>query len=197
VCESAAAQELELLVFFHVPPSITTRDRFQYQGWYPAFINRFAAIYYKYRFAMVCGHIHIDALLPLFNHQGLHAGYIMASPGISLRHNSNPGFRLFKLNNGRLVDYIQFYADLIDNPKETLAWQIQYSFRELYGARDLSQEELTGVARKILNDSSVMWKYREMMYMKNYDTRAFHRCMLVSVSRRELEMCMAESVELR
>jgi sphingomyelin phosphodiesterase acid-like 3 len=197
VCESAAAQKLELIVFFHVPPSISTRDRFQYQGWYPAFIDRFAAVYRKYRFAMICGHIHIDALMPLFNYEGLHGGYIMSSPGISLRHDSNPGFRLFKLNNGRLVDYIQFYADVIENPKETLTWHVQYSFRELYGARDLSQEELTRVTRKILSDSLIMWKYREMMYTKNYDKRAFHRCMLVSASRKELEMCMAESVEKR
>jgi hypothetical protein len=188
VCAAARAQNIELLVYFHIPPGIATRAHLNKQGWYPKYAEQFRRIFEEFQFAMVCGHLHKDTLVPMSS------GYIIAAPGISPRHVNNPAFRVIRFASGAPVDYVQFYADLIGNPSE-LVWQRQYSFAELYGAKNLSHAELGRVVRRILNDSALMWKYKENMYARNYDKRPFHHCLLVAVSREEMKRCMAESIE--
>jgi Icc-related predicted phosphoesterase len=188
VCEAGRSQRAEIFVYFHIPPGITTRSHLRSQGWHPKYAEQFRKIYDEFKFTMVCGHLHEDALVPMSS------GYIIATPAISPRHMNNPGFRLFRFARGAPVDYVQFYADLIANPRE-LVWKRQYSFRELYGAKNLSHGELRWVVGRILNDSALMWKYRENMHLRNYDKRPFHHCMLSSLSRAEMERCMTESTE--
>jgi hypothetical protein len=139
---------------------------------------------------MISGHLHIDALLPVGS------GFIFGTPGLSPSHDNNPAFRVYKLRKGRLVDYDQYYADLIDNPHDRLEWKFQYSFRKVYGAEDLSQAEVARVVQRIQEDDQMMWKYRSLMYVGHYQFKAFHKCMLTAVSKQELESCLALKNEL-
>jgi FAD/FMN-containing dehydrogenase len=120
----------------------------------------------------------------------------MSAPSLSPRHDSNPAFRVIRVRAGVALDYEQFHADIVANPREEVVWRREYGFRELYGARNLSDEALTEVAETIASDPDAMWNYREMMHAGNFNTRAFHRCMLVSVSREGLAQCLSESTEM-
>jgi sphingomyelin phosphodiesterase acid-like 3 len=190
VCASAQARGLGIFVFFHVPPSMSTRDRFQYQGWYQRYVDQFAQVYFRYRFAMTCGPLHLSAILPLFNGFDRRDGYIMSAPGLSLRHESNPGFRLIRLRNGQPVDFDEYSAD-IAAMADGLEWKRRYSFRALFGTRDLSHRELAALAGRLVENSSLMWRYRRQMYQRHFSARPFHGCLLRSVSREELSACLA------
>jgi hypothetical protein len=143
---------------------------------------------------MFCGHLHIDALLPLFNTKSHRHGYVMAAPGLSARNDNNPAFRVIRLSGGRPVDYDQYFADIIANPAEPV-WRLEYSFRQFYAAKDLSEAELDRLVRALLSNSTLMWRYRRMMLVSNYDARPFHFCTLSAKSRDDLDRCIAQSPE--
>jgi hypothetical protein len=193
VCDEARALGLEPFAFFHVPPSMSTRDRFRYQGWHRKYVSRFAAIFAKHRFAMMCGHLHIAAILPLFNDLNRRDGYILSAPGLSPRHDSNPGFRLIKVRNGLAADYDEYGADIGENPPDVLEWRFAYSFNEMYATKNLSHEAIAGLADRIVRNSSLMWRYRRMMYQRHFFARQFHRCLLGAVSREELGECLKKT----
>jgi hypothetical protein len=196
VCKEAMKRRLGVLVFFHVPPSAGSRRNLHTQGWHEAYADAFAELYYRHRFTMFCGHLHMDVLLPLTNRFNKRGGYILSAPSLSPKHDSNPAFRVIRVRNGDACDYEQYYADIVANPKGKLEWKLEYSFRKLYGAKNLSEAELHAVATAIKTNSEIMWKYREMMYARNYDRRAFHWCMLDALSKADLQNCLAESAEL-
>jgi sphingomyelin phosphodiesterase acid-like 3 len=195
VCRSARASGLEIIVFIHAPSGISTRSAFPYQGWMEPFADRFAEIHRLYNFLMACGHLHMDAFLPLFNNRNDKGGFVLASPGLSPRHGNNPGFRVFRFENGKPVDYDQYFADLLRNPQGDVEWKLEYSFRDVYKAADLSQAEIVKVVAKIAADEELMWKYRSFMYAGNYELRAFHRCMLTALSHEEMDKCLASMNE--
>jgi hypothetical protein len=196
VCSEARELGLGVLVFCHIPPSVSSRENLGKQGWRPEYADRFADIFFRHRFRLTCGHFHFDALLPIFNSGGRHGGYAMSAPSLSPRHDSNPAFRVIRTRRGAAVDYEQFHADIIGNPREEVVWRKEYGFRELYGAENLSDAALAQVAERIAKDPDAMWNYREMMHAGNFNTRSFHRCMLVSVSREQLSHCLSESTEM-
>jgi hypothetical protein len=195
ICADASNRGKGVVVFFHAPPSIGARRHLEAQGWHQTYADGFADIYYKHRFAMFSGHFHVDALLPLFDGRGRRGGFVLSAPSLSARHDTNPAFRVIRLRGGRVVDYDQYFTDIIGNPTEALVWRREYSFRALYGVEDLSEGELVKLSERIKNESDTFWKYRSMMYVSNYDRRAFHACLLTSVGRDDLERCLAESPE--
>jgi hypothetical protein len=194
-CQDSLDSGFEPMVFFHIPPSISTRNKFHRQGWYNKYSDRFYEIWNRYRFVMVCGHLHMDTILPLFNSKGEKGAYILSVPGLSPRHDNNPGFRVFHLRNGKAVDYEQYYGDLIENPKDDVEWKIEYRFSEIYGAADLSQKAIQKVTAKIASDDELMWKYHSLLHAGNYEFRAFHQCMLQAMGQSEIEQCLAAKAE--
>jgi hypothetical protein len=183
VCADAKSQGLGIVAFFHVPPLMSIGDSVGYQGWHPQYSTQFAELYEKYRFAMVTAHIHIDAFLPFAG------GVILSAPGVSPRHDNNPTFRVFRMKNGQLLDYDQYFADLLAQPTSEPKWKLEYSFRTAYGTADLSQKELRKVTRKIEIDDELLWKYRSFMFAGHYPLKDFHRCMLKAATQLELDRC--------
>jgi sphingomyelin phosphodiesterase acid-like 3 len=196
VCAEARALGLVVLVFGHIAPAVSTRERLQQQGWRPEYADRFAELAAKHEFTATAGHFHMDALLPLFNSNGRHQGYMMSPPSVSPRHDSNPAFRVIKVHGGLPIDYDQYCGDIVGNPRDDVIWRHEYSFRKLYGVDNLTNVALKAVADKVMSDPDAMWNYREMMHAGNYNTRSFHRCVLVAVSREELTRCLEESTEM-
>jgi sphingomyelin phosphodiesterase acid-like 3 len=197
VCEDAQRSGLQVSTFFHVPPSMSTRDRFKYQGWYQKYADQFAEVFAKYRFSMMCGHLHIAAILPLFNNVDNRDGYILSAPALSMRHDSNPGFRLIKFRNGAPIDYDEYSADVGAQPVDVLPWRLEYSFNALYGTRDLSHGQLADLADRLRKNSSLMWRYRRMMYQRQFFTRQVQGCLLRSVSHDEITECTARAPDAR
>jgi hypothetical protein len=118
----------------------------------------------------------------------------MVAPGLSPRNNNNPAFRVIRLSGGRPVDYDQYFTDIISNP-EKLVWRLEYSFRQFYEAKDLSEPELHRLVGDLLTNSTLMWKSRKIMLVGNYDARPFHVCMLSAASSSDLHRCISQSPE--
>jgi hypothetical protein len=190
ICAAAQDSGREVMVFFHVPPSMSTRDRFSYQGWHQKYVDSFSSIFAKYRFAITCGHLHISAILPVFNSVERRNGYLLSAPGLSMRHDSNPGFRLIRFRHGTPIDYDEFGADVGVQPHDSVEWKFQYSFNQLYGTHNLSHGQLTALADRIFTNSTLMWRYRRMMYQRQFYARQFQGCLLRAVSREELAACL-------
>jgi hypothetical protein len=62
--------------------------------------------------------------VPIFDSRGRRGGFVMTAPALSPRHGGNPVFRVSKLRNGIVMDYDQFYGDIVENPKEEVEWKL-------------------------------------------------------------------------
>jgi hypothetical protein len=131
--------------------------------------------------------------LSRFNSEGRRNGVILSAPGLSQRHESNSAFRVMQLKHGKPIDFVDYYADIMEDARHVLKWRPAYVFNELYGTTSLSQDELVGLVARLTTNSSLMWKYRRMMYLGHFFWRAFHTCLLTAVSRLELEQCVSEA----
>jgi hypothetical protein len=96
-----------------------------------------------------------------------------------------------ELRNGAPMDCVDYGADRMAGAGmgRPLEWRRLCSFRELYGARDASQEELAAVVGRLRVDSGLMWKYQRAMHLGHFAWRAFHGCLLTAVLPDELEEC--------
>jgi hypothetical protein len=190
ICDSAVRNGMEIHVFFHVPPSVNVRNRPETQGWHEVYVDQFAQIYAKYQFAMTCGHLHTAALVPLFNKAGKADGHIMSLPGVSLRHEGNPGFRVIHHRDGKPINLVDYFADISAQAAGHVEWRVAYSFKKLYETRDLSQRELARLADRIAHNSSLMWKYHRHMDLGHFQWKIFHDCFLTAVTTEEFRQCV-------
>jgi sphingomyelin phosphodiesterase acid-like 3 len=137
ICEHGQNLNPSILVFCHIAPSVSTRNHLNKQRWQPKYLDRFAELSFRDKFMVTCGHFHFDMFVPIFNSRGRRGGFVTAAPALSPRYGSNPTFKVIKLRNGIVMDYDQFYGEIVENPKEEVEWKFEYSFVKVYGENNL------------------------------------------------------------
>ena len=122
--------------------------------------------------AFLSGHTHSDSLTFIKNEEKEVIALNYVSPSLTTFTSYNPSFRIYEFENTKLVDYIQYSADLdyynelAERGKFSFNYSIAYKFREEYGLDQLdSPESFKELEKKILfNDN---FKKR---YVKNFAT---------------------------
>lgn len=126
------------------------------QGWATEYIKKFDEVLSKSQIEfIIAGHSHYDMFFPINGKESQSGQIAVVSPAVSPMHGNNPGFRIFQLSNkGQLIDYKQYYADLLANPRPNikpfnsrnvsrsslgLKWKFAYSFQETYRPAFLSE----------------------------------------------------------
>ena len=187
------AKKLKIGVLMHSGSNIFTRD-YIYESWETPFAHKFYNISRQYdiEFFFV-GHSHYDMLLPMFNpNKEIHAVFL-SSPAISPNHETNPGYRVYNMKNGRIKNYVQYWADISSNPDE-LKWSIEYTFNDAYKTTDLSQKSLLKLVANIEKDPLLLRDYKYRLTVTNDRNTYFNKCLLKSVSKEEILDCLEKMV---
>ncbi|XP_052756070.1 acid sphingomyelinase-like phosphodiesterase 3a [Galleria mellonella] len=102
------------------------------------------------------GHLHADTFRVIYDHDRP-VSWALLAPSVSPHRDpagsSNPGLRLYKFdtNNGKVLDYTQYYLDLSAANRNTGAaeWTAEYNLTQYYGLHDVSANSLHNLADKL------------------------------------------------
>ena len=181
-------------VALHIPPGCTysTGNNTKLnQGWLESYMKRYDEIVKKYNIVFsIAGHSHYDMILPLYGQDGISQGYSMSAPSISPQHNNNPAFRIFKYANGQILDYKQYYTDIMLNPQEKLEWQLEYTFKDAYNVSDASSGSLKNIATWVATTGEGRWRYKERVCSRAADNGLFYYCILTSTTEMQIHKCL-------
>nr|XP_026484291.1 acid sphingomyelinase-like phosphodiesterase 3a [Vanessa tameamea]XP_026484292.1 acid sphingomyelinase-like phosphodiesterase 3a [Vanessa tameamea]XP_026484293.1 acid sphingomyelinase-like phosphodiesterase 3a [Vanessa tameamea] len=124
------------------------------------------------------GHLHVDTFRVIYDKEQP-VSWAFLAPSVSPHHDpagsSNPGLRLYKFDsdNGKVLDYTQFYLDLaVANRAGAGAgagavagaeWVAEYNLTQYYVLRDVSAESLHHLADKLrigtTQEMTMFYKY--------------------------------------
>jgi sphingomyelin phosphodiesterase acid-like 3 len=186
VCPEALAQGMTIGVVCHIPPGVQKIG--SKAGWYTQFIESYHDRVQKYniRFSLN-GHSHEDQFLP--SEESDAARYFLSAPSVSPVDGNNPGFRLYQIGVSDVLNYQQYYADILTNPVKDVTWELEYDFREFYNATDASPESLRKVTEFVQKDPAGRWKYKEMMYARAVQDGGFYYCQMKCTTIEEMYNC--------
>ncbi|XP_045519119.1 acid sphingomyelinase-like phosphodiesterase 3a [Pieris brassicae] len=131
------------------------------------------------------GHRHSDTFRLMYN-EGRPVSWALLAPSVTPRgagSTSNPGLRLYKFdtNNGKVLDYTQFYLD-VTNKRGELHWAVEYNLTQYYNLREITAVSLDALSKKIrnYNDRTYLHKYLMALHVRhapdisNCDTACVH-----------------------
>lgn len=179
-------------VSFHISPGVTynTGSKLN-QGWHEIYMKRFDQLVSEFDIQfIIAAHSHYDMFVPLYMPKGVSGGYSLSAPSISSQHKNNPAFRVMKVSDGKITDYIQYYTDIMLNPQKELDWQIEYVFSEEYKAKDVGKNELKKVADWIKNTGKGRWTYMEKICSLASENGLFYYCVLTQTTESEIKKCL-------
>jgi sphingomyelin phosphodiesterase acid-like 3 len=76
---------------------------------------------------ILCAHTHVDLLINSI--ETTNSLIIFSSPLISPQHYNNPGFRVYKIKDGKMFDYLQFTFELTHSAPH---WHLEYEFSKFF-----------------------------------------------------------------
>lgn len=187
----AAAKKLKAGLVMHLPSGVSYWGLDL--GWEAPFHQRFfeAIRTYPYEF-ILCGHTHVDLLLPMFNDEGSADAIAVSATSVSPQHGNNPGYRVYQAARGRLTDYAQVYADLMPNPTDELAWREGYRFGDMYRQSDLRPASLRRAADYVRRSERAMAAHLSWVNARAQEHKDFYFCVLSGTSEAEVRKCMSE-----
>ncbi|OHS96334.1 Ser/Thr protein phosphatase [Tritrichomonas foetus] len=200
VSQDAKEKGLKIGISFHIPPGVTytTGDYSKLnQGWITEHIYKFDEIVSKCDIEFfIAGHSHYDMIVPLNgNSDSLSKGFSLSAPSLSPQHKNNPGFRIFEYQQGKLLNFRQYYADILMNPQDKLDWMLEYDFRKAYSVADISKDSLKKVINWISTTSEGRWRYKERVCSLAADNGLFYYCILTSTTEQQVKECLGPSVK--
>lgn len=187
-CNKASLKGYKCAMTMHIPPGVAYYD----------FIECFHLEYAEKMYNVVnennimfviTAHTHTDMFIPLFSEtDGI---YSLSSPSISPDHGNNPCFRIFNLRKGTIINYIQYYADIMLNPSE-LDWKIEYDFQNSYSQKDVSNESIHRSIDWIMNTAKGKWTYRSHVYSMSDKYNTFYYCLFNHVTADSVKKCLSD-----
>ncbi|KAL0882608.1 hypothetical protein ABMA27_001046 [Loxostege sticticalis] len=116
------------------------------------------------------GHLHADTFRVIYDNDRP-VSWALLAPSVSPHRDpggsSNPGLRLYKFdtNNGKVLDYTQYYLDLAAANRNAGAaeWTAEYNLTQYYGLHEVSAVSLHNLADKLRigtpHETNVFYKY--------------------------------------
>ncbi|CAG2054128.1 unnamed protein product [Timema podura] len=148
----------------HVPPGVDERQSGAFLSHQAAFLERFNTRYLllvrKYSDVIVgqfFGHLHSDSFRVVYKNNGRPVSWMFIAPAVSPRRTpsgaNNPGLRLYKFDTdtGQVLDYVQYYLDLMAaNQRDQAEWQPEYNLSSYYGLNEVSPASLNNLAESFI-----------------------------------------------
>nr|CAD7395749.1 unnamed protein product [Timema cristinae] len=148
----------------HIPPGVDERQSGAFLSHQAAFLERFNTRYLllvrKYSDVIVgqfFGHLHSDSFRVVYKNNGRPVSWMFISPAVSPRRTpsgaNNPGLRLYKFDTdtGQVLDYVQYYLDLMAaNQRDQAEWQPEYNLSSYYGLNEVSPASLNNLAESFI-----------------------------------------------
>jgi len=188
-CENGSNLGLNIGVVMHIPTGVTF-----WQGpkvWHSRFSDKFNSIVSKYEISFILSaHSHTDLLLPVFNNNNSWSHISLVSPSLSPSHNNNPGFRLYKMKNGKIIDYTQYIAD-ISRVNQEIKWEIEYSFRSAYQVDDLAFPNIGKAINMLKAKRHEMFKYLQRVMAGVPNDDSYFYCLLSANNQTEYSKCQS------
>ncbi|XP_068085178.1 cyclic GMP-AMP phosphodiesterase SMPDL3A [Anabrus simplex] len=148
----------------HVPPGVDERKSGQFTtshssySYHPHFNMKYLELVRNHAdiiMGQFFGHLHSDSFRVVYGNKGHPVSWMFIAPSVTPRrmyHSgaNNPGLRLYKFDSdtGQVLDYVQYYLDLVAaNERDTAEWQVEYNFTSYYGQREVSPHSLNELAQ--------------------------------------------------
>lgn len=162
---SAAANQQQVWLLYHIPPGVNTYSTWQNAGggditdvlffWQSAYLEPFLELI-RHHASMVevslVGHTHMDSFRLVGQQPGQQstASFVRIAPAISPVFGNNPGFQVFTYHRKsfQLIDYTTEYLDLAAKPAK--GWKREYSFAKTYSQPTLTADTLQAVYYSML-----------------------------------------------
>ncbi|EAY03606.1 Ser/Thr protein phosphatase, putative [Trichomonas vaginalis G3] len=188
ILEDGEKKGLKNALIMHVPSAISFYD--YNENWNLDYADKFFNIIKKRPPAfMLCGHTHVDLMLPMFNKQNNTDFISLSSVSISPQHYNNPGFRVYEISKGKLVDYTQYVAD-ISYPVKELKWYPEYTFSDVYKTNDMSLTSILNAIKYIRSNPYVLGMYSEYKQGQGSSEKPFFNCLLSCSTSNQVRQCV-------
>ena len=116
---------------------------------------------------------------------------------------NNPGLRLYSydLESGELLDYQQFWLDLVASNENGIAeWQLEYSFKNYFEVPDLSKNSFDTIFQRMQDDPNFFEKYYKINSVSksddfecDSDCRKYQLCAIEEQKYDKFEECILSS----
>lgn len=182
----------KIAVALHIPPGVSYNSGSPFDhGWHEVYMQKFDQIVKDCKIQFIlAAHSHYDMFMPIYKNKGVSNAYSLSAPAISAQHSNNPSFRVMTYSDGKLVDYKQFYADIMMNPQNELNWEIEYSFNDAYDQKDLSISSIGKVVDWIKTTGKGRWSYIEKITSLATENGKFYYCILTCTTSEEIAKCI-------
>ncbi|XP_043678182.1 acid sphingomyelinase-like phosphodiesterase 3b isoform X1 [Vespula pensylvanica] len=155
VLKKARKEDKAVFIVGHTPPGVDDREsgaatlNERHNAKYLQVVRQNADIIRGQFF----GHWHSDTFRVIYSDTGNPVSWIMIAPSITPNTPgggpNNPGLRLyeFETGTGQVLDYKQYYLDLMEANKQGLAdWKIEYSLLDYYKLKEITAISLHDLA---------------------------------------------------
>lgn len=176
----------------HIPPGIAENTPPNFgQGWREEYMKIFDQVVKDSQIEFIlAAHIHLDLFMPIYQPKGVSKAYSLSAPAVTSSNHNNPSFRIIQYSDGQIVDYIQYYADIMNNPQDELDWKIEYRFKEVYNFDRITSETLSKVIDWIKTTAEGRWSYIQRVTSMASSNVKFYYCSFTSTTKEEMQKCL-------
>lgn len=197
VLSEARANGGYVMVVGHIPPTIGSYRKSQF--WQDRYLDRYLALVDEYAdvvSAQLFGHLHSDEfrVLPFSSED---APPLLLTSSVTPVYGGNPSFRVvsYDTERGNIADYTTYYLNLV-NKNTSSAWHKLYSFREAYGAGNLTASTMQTIVDSIGDGGKAMDTFISNQRIGapqafcGEQCRAEWACVLTAATRKQYDACV-------
>eukprot|EP01129_Flabellula_baltica_P017686 TRINITY_DN988_c0_g1_i2.p1 TRINITY_DN988_c0_g1~~TRINITY_DN988_c0_g1_i2.p1 ORF type:complete len:376 (-),score=64.71 TRINITY_DN988_c0_g1_i2:17-1144(-) len=178
----------------HMPPaSIVWNHENQWRGEY---ITKYFDLISKYQHKIagqLYGHTHRDDF-KIYSKDDKVTFSLLLSPSISPNSFTNPSFRYYIYNRSdySLIDYINYYLDLLLVNQSGPEWKVEYDYSTAYDEEDLSPGSLAKLYNKMENDADLFSNWFKRYSVLYNSERLQYLCAIRYPNTEEYAKCIEE-----
>jgi hypothetical protein len=171
VAADARSKGMTIGTVMHVPPGM--RKVGTKVGWYPDYATQYHALTLRHNISFAwSAHAHLDQFLVTADSDDRR--YLLGHSSVSPVDGNNPGFRVYKIGPSGILNYQQYFGDLLKNPTKDVTWQLEYDFVNAYQVPDGSPASVAAAALFARDDTVARWQYHARLYNQAMENGGFY-----------------------
>eukprot|EP01095_Lingulamoeba_sp_RSL-Kostka_P000288 TRINITY_DN1044_c1_g2_i1.p1 TRINITY_DN1044_c1_g2~~TRINITY_DN1044_c1_g2_i1.p1 ORF type:complete len:497 (+),score=90.22 TRINITY_DN1044_c1_g2_i1:64-1554(+) len=187
-----------VILQYHIPAGVNSYDRTE--PWKSKYVTSFNKILNNHKSTIkiqLGAHYHTDdyRLFPSTKDididSRLSSSAVLLNPSVSPVHYNNPSFRMYNATNEKILNYVQYYADLLQsNIKESLSFEIEYSLNDAYSVKEISLETISTIVDEITYSNRLYNEYYSHKYVFYNRDRVPLLCAISTLHTDEYNECI-------